>query len=71
MTKLDLKAARKALLKTFQGISQGARSIKSGENIEKKINEALEEFSEIYESERRVPVEEIDLDKVKITKENE
>tara|TARA_Y100000592_G_C5369596_1_gene267827 strand:+ start:82 stop:306 length:225 start_codon:yes stop_codon:yes gene_type:complete len=71
--RINIKALNKALIKNVFSISRNAKKY-HGANMTEKINEAIEQLAEDYTKEKGPEIEsmdDIDLSKVTIIKENE
>ena len=68
--KLDIQALSRALIKNMTTIAKNAQS-NQGKDISKSANKAIDKFLDDYKEERGEDLDDIDLENVNITKENE
>lgn len=71
--RINIKALNKAIIKNMFSISRNAKKY-HGANMTEKINEAIEQLTEDYAKEKGPEIgsmDDIDLSKVTIIKENE
>ena len=67
---IDIKALNKALVKSMISIAKNAKKYQ-GANIQKKIDEAVDDINEQYKKEAGPMDNDIDLENITIIKENE
>jgi len=68
--KLDIQALSRALIKNMTTIAKNAQS-NQGKDISKSAEKAVDKFLDDYKEERGEDLDDIDLENVNITKENE
>jgi hypothetical protein len=68
--KLDIQALSRALIKNMTAIAKNAKS-NQGKDINKSTEKAINKFLDDYKKEKGEDLDDIDLENVNITKENE